>query len=231
MTDTSSTRLNKYLARQTGISRREADDLIAAGQVTLRGETAGHGAQVQQGDTVTVNGTKVASDTPPVTILFHKPVGYVCSRRRQGESETIYALLPPEYQVLKAVGRLDRDSSGLLLLTNDGDFAHHMTHPSFHKRKIYEVTLDTDLQPLHRQMISDYGVMLEDGKSQFELERLGEQGDDTRWRITMTEGRNRQIRRTFTALGYSVTGLHRTEFGEYALGDITPGSHSQADIS
>ncbi|RYX78032.1 rRNA pseudouridine synthase, partial [bacterium] len=123
---------------------------------------------------------------------------------------------------LKPVGRLDRDSSGLILLTNDGDFAYEMTHPKFIKTKIYQVTLGHDLEPLHQQMISDHGINLEDGVSKLQLER---RSDDERktWTVTMHEGRNRQIRRTFSSLGYDVIKLHRTDFGPYTLGNLESG--------
>ena len=104
-----------------------------------------------------------------------------------------------------------------------------MTHPKFVKTKVYTVELDQELAPLHQQMISDYGVQLEDGTSQFMLQRLR---DDARneWQITMKEGRNRQIRRTFAALGYEVKKLHRTNFGNYSLDDIQPGGYKIVDI-
>lgn len=225
MTETSDTvRLNKHLALVLGISRRAADELITANKVMVNGTLATLGSRLNPGqDAVTVSGKSLQAVPSFRYVLFNKPVGYVCSRRKQGENETIYTLLPPELHTLNPVGRLDRDSSGLLLLTNDGDFAYRMTHPKFHKTKIYEVMLDQPLQPLHRQMISDFGVMLPDGKSKFELERLGK--DDSAWRIIMSEGRNRQIRRTFGALGYVVTALHRTHFGDYALGDIPSGDY------
>ena len=146
---------------------------------------------------------------------MNKPRGYVCSRKKQGENETIYAILPKKYHSLKPVGRLDKDSSGLLLLTNDGDFAFRMTHPKFRKIKEYLVELDAPLAPLHQQMIADFGINLPDGKSQLGLERL----DDERkkWKVSMSEGRNRQIRRTFAAVGYEVCKLHRMDFGAYFL--------------
>lgn len=224
-----SIRLNKYLAHATGISRREADELIARGRVIINGRTAELGQKIAPTDLLSVDGKNLGNTTPDYTyLLLNKPVGYVCSRKRQGDSPTIYELLPERYRALKPVGRLDRDSSGLLILTDDGDFAHRMTHPSFHKNKTYEVALDQDLQPLHRQMISDYGVDLEDGKSQLQLERLHE-ANDREWRVVMHEGRNRQIRRTFAALGYTVTRLHRTHFGNYALDDIKNGEHKLTD--
>lgn len=226
MTD-SSQRLNKYLALATGSSRREADEWIAAGRVHLNDKPASLGARVTLDDTVSLDGTPLATETEKVYLAFHKPVGYVCSRKRQGENDTIYALLPKEYYHLKPVGRLDRDSSGLLLLTNDGDFAHHMTHPSFYKTKVYEVSLDTPLAPLHQQMISDYGVVLEDGKSQFIVEKDDGGEKANAYRVTMHEGRNRQIRRTFAALGYTVTRLHRTQFGQYALDTLAPADYTK----
>lgn len=222
-------RLNKLLALSLGVSRREADELIASGDVKVNDSVVLLGARVSPTDEVTVKGKPISRSTELIYLAFNKPVGYVCSRASQGGVPTIYKLLPEAYHSLKTVGRLDKDSSGLLLLTNDGDFAYQMTHPKFHKVKIYEVELDRPLEPLHQQMISDYGITLDDGVSKFELERL----DDTRltWRITMSEGRNRQIRRTFTALGYTVTSLHRTVFGPYALGDIPSGEWKIIDIS
>lgn len=222
MSDSSHVRLNKYLALNSGLSRRQADELIERGYVTVNGAVAQLGSQVRPGDTVLVKGKEVEPDTAYIYLALHKPVGYVCSRKQQGDNPTIYELVPQEYHALKPVGRLDRDSSGLLLLTNDGDFAHQMTHPSHYKVKRYEVSIDRALEPLHQQMINDFGVDLPDGKSQLTLERVSD--DRTQWIVTMTEGRNRQIRRTFDALGYAVTSLHRTDFGAYHLGELAPGA-------
>lgn len=216
------TRVNKYLATHAGISRRAADQAVDKGRVSINGTPARLGAAITPGDSVTLDGKTITPRTTHTLLSLHKPVGYVCSRHQQGDSPTVYSLLPSEYQSLKLVGRLDRDSSGIILLTSDGDLAHSLTHPSFHKQKIYEVTLDHALQPLHRQMISDYGVTLDDGRSKFELARINE-GDETQWQILMTEGRNRQIRRTFAALGYTVIALHRTQFGPYTLGHLPNG--------
>lgn len=217
------TRLNKHLALQLGVSRREADDLIAHGRVKIGDRTATLGARISPDDTISVDGKPLDhTNVSYVYLAFHKPVGYVCSRRAQGDNPTIYDLIPTQYHTLKPVGRLDRDSSGILLLTNDGDFAFRMTHPKFAKTKVYDVRLDHDLEPLHQQMIGEFGVDLEDGQSRLGLMRLS---DDSRteWQVTMNEGRNRQIRRTFAALGYTVTALHRIQFGPYSLGDIKPG--------
>jgi 23S rRNA pseudouridine2605 synthase len=214
-------RINKFVALASDLSRRQADAAIAEGRVLVNGVEPEVGQAITADDTVTLDGRAI---TPAVktTILFNKPAGYVCSRDGQG-SQTIYELLPPEYQHLQSVGRLDKNSSGLLLLTNDGELANELTHPSREKRKVYEVVLNKPLEPLHRQMIQDHGVQLDDGVSKFEIERR-DSDDDRDWRITMHEGRNRQIRRTFQALGYEVLTLHRTQFGEYSLGNLAPGS-------
>lgn len=209
-------RLNKFLALQLGISRRQADELIEKGRISINGKTAQLGERFEAGDEIKL-GEKIISKTREEKkyVIFNKPRGYVCSRKKQGENETIYAILPKEFSVLKPVGRLDKDSSGILLLTNDGDFAFQMTHPKFRKVKEYLISLDTPLQPIHQQMIADFGINLPDGKSQLGLERL----DDSRknWKVIMSEGRNRQIRRTFSAIGYKVEELHRTVFGSYIL--------------
>ena len=182
----------------------------------MNGNFANLGERVGEQDAITVSGKQITSSQELQYIALNKPVGYVCSRKRQGETPTIYELLPGKLHHLKPVGRLDKDSSGLLLLTNDGDFAHQMTHPSFHKTKTYEIMLDKELEPLHQQMIHNHGIELEDGKSQLNLSRLSDENRGE-WQVSMHEGRNRQIRRTFEALGYKVKKLHRTTFGNYSL--------------
>ena len=273
-------RLNKFLAERLGVSRREADELIVTGKITIDGKPAILGARVDKSNKVCYNNKTVPFANDFLYLAFHKPVGYVCSRRAQGNAPTLYELLPEKYQKLKTVGRLDKDSSGLILLTNDGDFAYQMTHPKFRKTKVYEVELNRPLEPLHQQMISDYGVMLDDGPSQFKVlkmlatplsrgfrsaaarglapaargdghtaktsftstgdaawgtpsrapARMGENaaaGPVEQYMVFLTEGRNRQIRRTFAALGYRVTKLHRTQFGKYELGDLKPGETAE----
>ncbi len=214
-------RLNKYIATNFGISRREADILIQQEKVKINGKVAGLGQRVEDGDTVTIEGRNV---TPKelTYIALNKPVGYVCSKKRQGSTPTIYELLPKELQELKSVGRLDKDSSGLILLTNDGDFAFQMTHPRFYKTKKYTVAIDRELAPLHQQMIADFGINLPDGLSKMGLERLND--DRKHWDVTLHEGRNRQIRRTFEALGYKVEALHRYKFDNYELAGLKEGA-------
>lgn len=217
-------RINRFIALATGMSRRAADGEIEQGHIRINGMPARPASQVSDTDEVTLDGKRITVPGSNTTIILNKPVGYVVSREGQG-NRTVYSLLPAALQQLKAVGRLDKDSSGLLVLTNDGKLAHRLTHPSFHKIKVYDIKLDHPLQPLHRQMIADLGIQLEDGPSKLGLERV-EEGDDQTWRVTMHEGRNRQIRRTFAALGYTVTELHRITFGNYRLAqDLKPGAY------
>lgn len=222
-------RLNKFLALNLGVSRREADNIIDKKRVTINGKQATLGARFFDGDEIAIDGKKINGIVEFQYIALNKPIGYVCSRKQQGESPTIYELLPKKHHNLKTVGRLDRNSSGLILMTNDGDFAYKMTHPSFMKIKIYNVQLSKDLEPLHQQMICDYGIKLIDGPSKLHLERIN---DTSRrdWIVTMHEGRNRQIRRTFESLGYDVKKLHRTNFGNYNLGNIKSGEFQETSI-
>ena len=219
-------RLNKFLSLHTSLSRRSADKAIADGRIIINEHPANLGDQVGRGDVVFLDAQKINSGATELkTIVLNKPTGYVCSKNGQG-NKTVYELLPEEYQHLNCVGRLDKDSSGLLLLTNNGDLANQLTHPRHQKIKLYVISLDKPLQPLHQQMISDYGINLEDGKSRLILEKLD---NASSFRITMHEGRNRQIRRTFSALGYRVKALHRTNFGDYSLGTLKPGNCTLVD--
>ena len=157
-------RINRYIATATGLSRRAIDALIAKGQVIVNGKQPSSGQDVSDHDEITLSGNPVPkiAGQKLTTIILNKPIGYVCSRDGQG-SKTVYDLLPKAFSNLKPVGRLDKDSSGLLLMTNDGKLANELTHPSFRKQKVYEVRLHKDLSPLHHQMITDHGVMLDDG--------------------------------------------------------------------
>lgn len=217
--DNKPTRLNKFLALSLGISRRQADELINKNKVLVNNIPAKLGQRINKKDKVVVN-EKPVKEQKFIYYLLNKPVGYVSSRKQQGDRPTIYDLLPEGSlkDNLKPVGRLDQNSEGLMLLTNDGDFAYKMTHPSFQKNKEYEVFIDKPLEPLHQQMINDFKITLEDGKSNLLIERL----DDSRkfWKVTMSEGKKRQIRRTFLALGYKVLTLKRTVFGPYSLEEL-----------
>lgn len=211
-------RLNQFIARSTGLSRRVADKAIAQGNVTVNGLAPTPGQQVSSEDDVTYIGNKLELKTT-TTIMLNKPPGYVCSRDGQG-NKTIYELIPPALHRLKPIGRLDKNTSGLLLLTDDGPLANELTHPKYQKTKIYLADLQRPLTPHDKTQI-EQGVMLEDGISRLQLTGRGKG-----WEITMQEGRNRQIRRTFSALGYKIIKLHRTNFGKYELGSLKVANYS-----
>jgi 23S rRNA pseudouridine2605 synthase len=217
-------RINRYVAAASGLSRRAADAAVAQGRVQVNGYAAQTGQDVTANDTVTLDGTAIHAPAYHQTILLNKPTGYVVSREGQG-SRTIYDILPPELHHLKPVGRLDKESSGLLLLTTDGQLAQTLTHPKYQKTKHYEVTLNKPLAPDAFAQLKE-GVQLEDGASHLTVQLVPEVTNQ--YTVAMHEGRNRQIRRTFDALDYSVVRLHRTQFGDYTLGTLPPGHWKNA---
>ncbi len=217
-------RLNKWIAAHSLSSRRKADELIIAGRVAVNGHIAKLGTEVEDTDTVEIDSKRIGSKLnkdKKLVVLLNKPIGYVCSRRGQG-APTIYKLLPLKLHTLDIAGRLDKDSSGLVILTNDGTLAQSLTHPSYQKLKVYTVSLDKPLISKDQLHITT-GVSLPDGVSALKLKSLSQ--DKIKWLVTMHEGRNRQIRRTFELIGYKIIDLHRISVGDYSLGDILPKQH------
>lgn len=211
-------RLNKFLAQYTNLSRRKADEAIKNGEVTIDGEIAEVGNVVKLRSVVCLNGVEIKpSKKENRIVLLDKPIGYVCSKDGQG-SPTVYDLLPDDNKDLNIAGRLDKDSSGLVILTDDGDLLNELTHPSNDKEKVYEVTLNNemDTKELQKSLI---GVDIGDERlSKFQsVEKIG----DKKYRVILSEGRNRQIRRTFKSLGLNVVALRRLQIGDYSLKNIT----------
>lgn len=218
-------RINKYVAGATGLSRRKADKYIAAGRVYINNKQAVLGDSVNLLDKVYLDKKPLTLDSSTILIMLNKPVGYVCSRKGQG-AQTIYDLLPPIYRSLKPVGRLDKDSTGLILLTNNGDLANRLAHPKYSKTKQYIVGLNKKINDTDMEKIKN-GVRLEDGLSKFHVSHL--RGEDNLL-VKLSEGRNRQIRRTFGALGYKVTSLHRKTIEQYTLGALSSGEFKEVRI-
>lgn len=211
-------RLNRYVAAASRLSRRGADDAIAASRVTVNGQPGVIGASVDDDATVTLDGRILNLPVDRIYVELHKPKGYVVSRNRQGSAPTIYDLLPPQLQSLNPVGRLDKDSSGLILLSNDGDFLNRAMHPSAGKEKVYELTLDRTVTPDAIKLLQ-HGVELEDGPSKVRV--ISSRGAELT--VGLQEGRNRQLRRTAQAIGYVVRRLHRVRFGAVELGSLAAG--------
>jgi len=213
-------RLNRFLSRRGVASRRRADELIAAGRVTVNGEVGLVGSTVSPGaDRVRVDGTDVGAAVM-VTLALHKPAGVVTTRRDPHRRRTVMDLVDP-IPGLVPVGRLDTDSRGLLLLTTDGELAHRVAHPRFGIRKRYRVTVSP--QPSDAQLERLIaGVKLEDGRARaLEARRLGGPGV---LELVMGEGRRREVRRMCAAVGLEVTDLLRTAVGPVRLGRIAAGA-------
>jgi 23S rRNA pseudouridine2605 synthase len=212
-------RLNRFLASAGLGSRRHCDELIAAGRVTVNGQpTTNFGTQIEANDHVKVD-HRLVRPKPILTIILHKPAGFVSTRRDPHATDTIYDLLPAKFSRLFNVGRLDAQSEGLLLLTSDGDLAQQLTHPRFKIDKEYEVTLDKLWDPTLAEKLRR-GIFLDGKRAQ--LTHVHQFGS-TRLRVTLQQGLNRQIRRMFYELGYEVKRLVRTRLGDLRLGDLPRG--------
>ena len=213
-------RLNRFLAAAGVASRRGADELIAGGRVTVNGKPCrDFHFQPAPTDYVKVNGRLVHQRTP-VYILLNKPAGFVCTRQDPNTINTIYDLLPPKLSSLAYVGRLDAQSEGLLILTNDGDFAQRLTHPRFKLEKEYEVVLDRAAAKADLAQRLLRGVLL-DGKCA--RAKHVQQISPTRLRIVLEQGINRQIRRMLECFGFHAKKLTRVRLGNLRLHDLPRG--------
>lgn len=222
-------RLQKYLSRAGVASRRAAEDLIAAGRVTVNGVVVTEmGVRVDPAaDEVAVDGD-VAEIGAPVWVVLHKPPGYVCTRNDRHGRKTVYDLLPAQHTGLFHVGRLDMDSEGLLLLTNQGGVANRMLHPSYEVDREYEVEVKGEVAASTAALLLD-GVVLDDGAARAHAVEVLETGPRSRLRVIMREGRKREVRRMLDAVGHPVLHLKRLRFGPIALGDLEAGSWRRLD--
>jgi 23S rRNA pseudouridine2605 synthase len=218
-------RLNKYLAECGVASRRAADALIAAGRVRVEGAVVSSlGTAVEPGARVEVDGKTVRPVVRKTYLVLHKPIGVVTTMRDPQGRRTVRELVPAGLPRVLPVGRLDYDSSGVLLLTDDGDLAFRLTHPRFGVEKTYRATVRGPVDPrdvatlraglvtrtLRASPCRARTIVSRDGKSVIEL--------------VLREGKNRQVRRMLDALGYQVLSLQRVRFGPVALGELRPGS-------
>jgi 23S rRNA pseudouridine2605 synthase len=212
-------RLNRFLAAAGVGSRRHCDELIAAGRVTINGKTCtDFSAQPDARDHVKVNG-KLVHVAPPLSIMLHKPAGFVSTRRDPHVRDTVLDLLPGKFSRLFNIGRLDAQTEGLLLLTNNGDLAQRLTHPRYKIEKEYEVTLDRPWDPALAPKLLR-GIFLDGERAK--IARL-QSISPTRLRIVLRQGINRQVRRMFEAIGYHVKHLVRVRIGSLRLGDLRRG--------
>ena len=212
-------RLNRFLAAAGVGSRRHCDELIAAGRVAINGQICTNfSAQPSARDHVKVNGKFVRAE-PLLTILLNKPAGFVSTRKDVHSRDTIFDLLPKKFSRLFNIGRLDAQTEGLILLTNDGDLAQRLTHPRYKIEKEYEVTLDRQWDAtLAPKLLS--GIFLDGQRAK--IARL-HSITSNRLRIVLSQGVNRQIRRMFHEIGYEVKRLVRVRTGNLRLGDLPRG--------
>jgi 23S rRNA pseudouridine2605 synthase len=210
-------RLNAYLARAGVASRRRADELIKAGRVTVNGEPGRLNTFVSRGDAVALDGEPVAAQRLAY-VLLHKPGGTVTTARDpQGRPTVVDVVDLPERVV--PVGRLDADTTGALLLTNDGPLAHRLAHPRYGVEKVYEVEVEGEPGPDALRQL-EKGVDLDDGRTAPARARLI---GPSVIELALHEGRNRQVKRMCTAVGHPVRRLHRSRYAGLTLEALDPG--------
>ena len=225
-------RLSRFLAHAGIVSRRHAEELIASGRVQVNGITVTtQGTRIHPDtDIVLVDGKPVQASSKHVYLLLHKPIGYVSTAYDPQGRPTVLDLLPAELRALRVypAGRLDIDTSGLLLLTNDGQFALHVTHPRYSMQKHYQALVsgcpsESSLQALRSgvTIVEDKGRSHKTAPAQVQL--LRQEGSNCWLSLTIHEGRKRQVRRMLAAIGYPVMELGRTGIGPLVIGDLPVG--------
>ena len=218
-------RINKYIASSGFCSRRKADELIEAGRVRVNGEVVRLlGYEIRTKD-------KVSLDNKPLRTMkleyyrFYKPTGYITTSSDEKGRKPIYDILPDEMSHLNPVGRLDKDSSGLLILTNDGNLVYELTHPSIKVAKVYRVTVDAFLKVEDLEKLAG-GIELEKGKVAYcDCEIIERKKDETLLEITLYQGMNRQIRRMIEYLGHNVVHLKRIRHATIDLTGLKKGQY------
>jgi 23S rRNA pseudouridine2605 synthase len=217
-------RLQKYLAESGVASRRASEAVILAGRVAVNGQI------VQTlGTKIRPDADRIEVDGQPVRvrrklyIALNKPPGFLCTRKDPLERRTVADLLPREWQHLSSVGRLDRDSEGLLFLTNDGQFSLHLTHPRYGIRKVYRATVEGRVEP---QMLRKFLAGIEDAGETLKAEKariISANNSHSIVELELAEGRNREVRRLFASQELNVIRLQRIQIGRIKLGELPPG--------
>lgn len=215
--------LQKLIAQTNNYSRRQAEQLIRDGLVNLNGQTAVLGDKADENDKIKIGGQSLKLDTiEKVYIKLNKPAGYTSTTREFKDEKSIYSLVNLPVRLF-SVGRLDKDSSGLMLLTNDGDFALKLSHPRFQQNKIYEIkTVRFEKKPEEIMSILKSGVDIGEGDGKVKVKQIKYLQNQS-FVITLGEGKKRQIRRMFQAIGIKVIKLHRTEIAGIKLGNLKTG--------
>ncbi len=209
-------KIQKFIAESGYCSRRKAESLITEKKVKVNGKFAKIGMHVDEKDTVSVEGKTLRPIKKEILIALHKPKKYACTSRKIVGEKNIFSLIDIKERLF-IVGRLDKNSRGLVLLTNNGDFAYKMTHPSFEHEKEYEVKLSKEISKEIEEKLKEGIDIGEKTPSKIkEIKRI----DKKKYRVILTEGRNRQIRRMFEVFGCTILDLKRTRVDNYKLGKL-----------
>jgi 23S rRNA pseudouridine2605 synthase len=220
-------RINRILSLSGVTSRRKADELIKNGRVTINGKKIFElGTKAIWGkDSIKLDGKEIIGPSDRVYVMLNKPFGYITSMSDPGERAIVTDLIKDIPERLYPVGRLDFDSIGLLLLTNDGDFAYRLTHPRYHVARTYKVTIEGSISEESLNRLKN-GIQLEDGFSgTTKTALISKTGNRSVIRLAVTQGRNRMVRRMVEAVGCRVIQLMRTGFGELELGNLKIGNY------
>ena len=217
------TRLNKFIASSGLCSRRKADELIESGSVKVNGKTVTElGFQVSGKDKVTVDG-KLIKPEALTYIRYYKPAGFITTASDEKGRKTIYDALPEEVHSLRPIGRLDKDSTGLLIMTNDGDLINQLSHPSLKVPKVYRVCAEGKLN-LNDLTVMEKGIEIEEGKIAYAYASIIEfEGKNTVLEVVLYQGLNRQIRKMLDFLGHPVISLKRVSEGPIDLSGLKKG--------
>lgn len=217
-------RLNKFISLCGFASRRAADELIKEKKVSVNGEIVQDlGRQVQESDIVEIEGKKLSLPQKTTVIAFHKPAGCVCTCKDPQKRQTVYDFLPPGYKGLKYIGRLDLQSRGLLLFTDDGELAHRLTLPKYKILRHYLVWTDSPVKKSDAEKLIE-GVNLEDDIKGFAEAVFFEDGCIE---LVLSEGKNREIRKMMAAIGYEIEDLQRIAYADIDLGDLASGDYRE----
>jgi len=218
--------LQKYLSEAGFSSRRQAEKFISEGRVKVNGKIAHLGERADENDEVTVAGKRVEVKNQKLYVLLNKPVGYTCTNRSFKGEKNVFDLVNIKERLF-VVGRLDKNSHGLVLLTNDGALAQEMTHPRYEMPKVYRVTVasEEEIEEGQSDMVArrfKSGVDIGEDDGIAKAQDVKYLGNNT-FKVTLTQGKKRQLRRMFAILGYNVVDLERVALGKYQLGDLKEG--------
>lgn len=222
-------RINKYIAHSGVVSRRKADELIRNGKVKVNNQVVMElGIEISDKDVVEVEGINIHLEEKKVYLMMNKPSGYICSSNDEKGRKTVLELVKAKYsERLYSIGRLDFDTEGLLLITNDGDIANKLIHPSSNIDKVYYVELDAPLTVKSIQNLES-GVTIDGYKTKkAKIKKVGKNTSTNRCLITIGEGKNRQVRKMFETQRLKVKYLKRLSIGELYIEDLKPGEYRE----